>query len=662
MKIKRKSALLACLIFVLSLSGCDYSNETEKTVTVDLKEKPAYSEDEKFDISPADDFYGYVNANDLWNEEFKYGGAYSGGMYLIDNDIDDEVTGLLNEIINSDKEFEDGSEEEFIRSYYSQVKDFYQNPENRSDQTSEFDKVFNMIDKIRTPDDVMDMSAFLLTEYGTQSAANAFSITNPFKTDERILDFTELGFTGDIKKFKKNDREKTQIRNKYRDCLIGFGVDDEEAVKRADSIVYFFIDCVKDYDPDVDDSSIYNLYSEDEMKELFSNIDFEKYIRKLGITEYPYEDYNVDVPEELKTINSYLTDDNIQMWKDFFKCRFVMTYALFAPASYLNYDNAERKLTDKEILDKTANDLSTIVSALYCRKYYTEEYNKAMLEMSSKIKEAYVKMIRQSDMISDEGKELLVKKFNNISFYFGGDKRIDDEDFKDKIGENFFITSVNCNKTDFDEIGKEVDHSEWPMMSHEVNACYVSPANSIYIPRGIMHSPEFDINRSFCENLGALGVTICHELSHAFDPDGIKYDEKGQYDPEWISKADREAFEKEQERVVDFYNSRTLMDVYHIDGRKTLNENFADLGALQCVLLIADTKEEKKQIFENYAKEWSVLMLKSQVINSIKYDEHSPSQIRVNAVVMNMNDFYDVYDIKEGDKMYVAPENRVKRW
>ena len=109
-------------------------------------------------------------------------------------------------------------------------------------------------------------------------------------------------------------------------------------------------------------------------------------------------------------------------------------------------------------------------------------------------------------------------------------------------------------------------------------------------------------------------------------------------------------------------NIEIMLDVYHVNGRNTLAENLADLGAVQCILQIPDNDEDKIKIFENYAKIWHSLYMNDYVIASLTKDEHSPDLVRVNSVIMNMDDFQRIFDVQEGDGMYVAPENRVKRW
>lgn len=662
---KKISVWITVCALILSLTGCTKTEKSDKDKSDSDVKKAEFVKDESvsFDISPSEDFYGYVNANSLWDMDIKYGESNFGSLSMCNDLVLENKKDLLKRLIGSSEKFDKESPGQLIRDYY------YQCSEKKQDMTAEFDRVFEYIDSVKTPDDVISMSGKLLSEYGINVLCSFSVVQNFYSNNEYIVSFDSVDIIDDFETFMKNDTGKTGFRDKLRSYLTGFGTEYDEAEKRADSIVLFLTECGKNTDMETLEyritENMVNLYSAGEMKELFGNIDLKKCLSSYGIENYPYEKFNLCFPGQLKVINSYLTSENIQMWKDIAKFRFITEYEDFAPQSYLFYEKTDENLPEDDIMEIVLSVMAEPVSALYKEEYYTEKYEKEMSKLESDLKEAYVKMIRDTEWLSDDGKEKLVKKFENISFFFGGQEKYD---FKDSslIGKNAFFTkkniAVRSYKNMIKKIGTVPDNSEWDMYSHEVNAYYEPSANSVYVPCGIMNAPFYESGRNYYENLGGLGSVICHELSHAFDPDSIKLNYEGKYDPEWINEKDREAFEKLQQKAVDFYDTRTLMDVYYINGRKTINENFADLGGVQCVLSMADTKEDTKLICESYAKIWSDLILNTKVIDDISKDVHSPSLVRVNSVLMNMEEFYDAYDIKEGDGMYLPPEKRVKRW
>ena len=194
-----------------------------------------------------------------------------------------------------------------------------------------------------------------------------------------------------------------------------------------------------------------------------------------------------------------------------------------------------------------------------------------------------------------------------------------------------------------------------------VNAQYL-PCNSINVTVAIMQKPMFDPKASDAANLGRLGSVMAHEIGHAFDSNCINYNADGKLDPDWINAKDKEVLNERADKLADYYSKFTVMEVYHVKGEKTNGENYADLGAMECVTNIIDDKDQLRELFENYAQIWCSLMVDTNGIWAINYDEHSPGSVRVNAVLASNKKFNEVYDVKEGDGMYFPPEERVSRW
>ena len=306
------------------------------------------------------------------------------------------------------------------------------------------------------------------------------------------------------------------------------------------------------------------------------------------------------------------------------------------------------------------------VSELYVKKYYTSEKKKQLFKMYQDIKEGYGVLIRGADWLSAKTKSGLIKKLDNMLFVpVGGKiKKAEKEDEK-QIGENAFFTFINSKKKNYENslsmIGEKHDKEFSIMSSQTVNAAYTMD-NAFHITLAIMHAPYFDEKADYFTNLGGLGMVIAHEMGHAFDPNCILFDMDGNYDPEWIEEKDREKLKNRMDQMIGYYSSFVIMDVYHVNGRQTCGENFADKGGMECIMKIADTKEEKKRVFKNYARIWCTMMEDRISIEKLQTDEHSPECVRVNAVLASTEEFYEVYNVMPGDRMYVEPEKRVKRW
>ncbi|HPM75272.1 MAG TPA: M13-type metalloendopeptidase, partial [Saccharofermentans sp.] len=278
-----------------------------------------------------------------------------------------------------------------------------------------------------------------------------------------------------------------------------------------------------------------------------------------------------------------------------------------------------------------------------------------------------IDMINNCEWLSSSGKVSMIEKFNNITFCLGGPEahEINASDAL-LIGDSLFETIRNIKANEaFEHIQKlneAPDLLEWDMAPQTVNACFSPPANAIFITAAILNAPFFDLNSDYYTNLGGLGAVICHELSHAFDPMGMEYDSSGNYNPEWVSQEDRDNLDAIQSSVIDYYNDFTILEVYHVDGELTACENLADIGSVQCILSMCNNEDDIRALFINYACIWEMLFHDNVILESLTEDVHSPASTRVNAVVSCFDEFYEIFDVSEGDQMYVRPENRVRRW
>ena len=212
-------------------------------------------------------------------------------------------------------------------------------------------------------------------------------------------------------------------------------------------------------------------------------------------------------------------------------------------------------------------------------------------------------------------------------------------------------------------LNEPVSRTDIFMPMQMFNACYDPSFNNITITVAITNAPFFDAKANYYTNLGGLGMVIAHEMGHAFDSNCILFNSKGEYDPSWINQEDMDTLLERNEQAVRYFEDNFIVfGIYHVDGEQTLGENYADLGAMECITSLTKTQEDREKLFENYATIWCELGTDESIINQIAYDPHSPALVRVNAILSTTEAFYETYDVQEGDGMYIAPENRISRW
>lgn len=673
--LKKLAVLTATAI---TLSGCGVI-ETAAPFSEETKESgPVWENGRKvtlagdaveLNIRAQDDYYGYINAENLWNMSVPYGETTAGGFDEVFGGISDELDRIILDVIHSGEPYEAGSDEAIIKGFYELCAN-----EKLTDKKI-FDKIFGDINAVGCVEDLLRVSGELSYRYGCQSILPLAVIQDPKDPAHSVLCLSnEETFLGNLKEIYEEDEAVNHFREIAADLLMGLGYDYDIANEKADNIAYLWIDIAAETDFESlkkqDKEKLDNRFELSELAKFLPTSDVKDFLKSRGMKDAEIDRLStvaVLLPGQAEKINSLLNADHLEVWKDYLRCAVCSKYNAYLPEEYTLDESGDEAVEEQDILEFMKSNCYFYLSDLYYEQKYTPEMAAYMERMQGDITKAYVKMIREADWLSAQGRELFVEKFENIHFFFGGDYRrpVDVRRKKiigDTIVQSLFNISELQNRMKFEELNQETDITVWGMGAQEVNAYYSPEVNSIYVTTGIMHAPFFDAKADYYTNLGGIGTVICHELSHAFDNQGILYDKDGKYNPAWVPQVDRDAFQKVVDAVDAHYDEYALLEVYHVDGENTVSENLADLGSMQCVLSLTKTDNQRVNLFENYARIWCSLYQKDNIISYLTKDVHSPDPVRVNAVLSCFDEFYKVYNVSEEDGMYTAPERRVKRW
>jgi len=236
---------------------------------------------------------------------------------------------------------------------------------------------------------------------------------------------------------------------------------------------------------------------------------------------------------------------------------------------------------------------------------------------------------------------------------------------------------------ELNKIGKPIDRDEWFMTPQTVNAYYNPGMNEIVFPAAILQPPFFDADADDAVNYGGIGAVIGHEIGHGFDDQGSKYDGQGRLE-DWWTESDRAEFEKRTSALIEQYNGFSpaqLDGSHHVNGALTIGENIGDLGGLSIALKayrialgasgagtslddapVVDGFTAAQRVLLGWAQVWRAKGRDEEIIRRLAVDPHSPDEVRCNAVVRNVDEFYAAFDVAEGDGLYLAPEERVRIW
>lgn len=308
------------------------------------------------------------------------------------------------------------------------------------------------------------------------------------------------------------------------------------------------------------------------------------------------------------------------------------------------------------------------VGIYYGRTYFGEEAKKDVVSLVRKIIDTYKDRMRKNTFLKESTREKAISKLSTITIKMGYPDAVHDL-YKQMIvdpEETYYATSQKLNRIvlqdSLHKLGQKVDKSEWAMPGHMVNACYDPSNNDITFPAAILQKPFYSLDQSVSANLGGIGAVIGHEISHAFDNNGAHFDEHGNLF-DWWTKEDYAAFQEKTKSMIEEFDGIP----FHggkVNGQLVVSENIADNGGMAVTLQIM--REQKDPDYASYFENWGRIWCRKAREEYIQYllvnDVHSPAELRANMQPRNFSEWYETFDVKPGDGMYLAPEKRVTIW
>ena len=308
------------------------------------------------------------------------------------------------------------------------------------------------------------------------------------------------------------------------------------------------------------------------------------------------------------------------------------------------------------------------IGVYYGRKYFGEEAKADITSIVEKIIETYKERVRKNDILAEETKEKAILKLSSIKIKMGYPDNYDALFDTFKVAENasFFdaVQDIRLKKRkhDFERLNEPTDRGEWLMPGHMVNACYDPFKNDITFPAAILQKPFYSVDQKIEENLGGIGAVIGHEISHAFDNNGSHFDENGNLF-DWWKEEDFKKFEgltkdmTEQFDGIPFHGGK-------VNGGLVVSENIADDGGMAVTIEIMHTLPDPdfKAYFLNWGRIWCMKAKESYMKLLLTLDVHSPSELRANMMPRNFNEWYEAFNVKPTDKMYLPEDKRIVIW
>ncbi|MCH7751177.1 MAG: M13 family metallopeptidase [Planctomycetes bacterium] len=434
----------------------------------------------------------------------------------------------------------------------------------------------------------------------------------------------------------------------------------------------------------------YNKHAIDQMAELAPAIPWNVFFEAVGVAEL--EHLNVETPSYFVELQEIIAETPLEVWRQYLRFRLMDAYAIALPAEYVDAHFAlygkqlagvpELKPRWKRAVNtisgrRRIGALGDAVGRLYVEKHYPAEAEARMEELVRNLLKAFESSIHEITWMTPATKERALEKLSKMNTKIGHTKKWRDYSRlqvhpDDLIGNLMRSARVELQRM-LDKLGRPVNREEWFMTPQTVNAYYSASLNEIVFPAAILQPPYFDFTVDDAANYGSIGAIIGHEISHAFDDQGSKYDGDGNLN-NWWTDEDRKAFGALAQRLVDQYNGYSPLSGRSVNGKLTLGENIADLSgmsvAYKAYQLSLDGQEPPtidgwtgpQRFFLSWGQSWRRKYRDAELLSRLLVDSHSPAAYRGNGPLTNFDPFYEAFDVKPGAGLFKPPAERIRIW
>ena len=664
----------------MALTGCAQDKEAGKPA-IDLA---------NFDntTSPSEDFYqyacgGWMEANPLTPEYARYG-----IFDQLEKENQEKLKVLIEEL--GSKPQAEGSVGAKIQMMYNMGLDSLK---RNADGAA---PVAGQLKAIKAVSDMKELSA-MVGKMHVESSSPFFGFyigADEKNSTMNLLQFYQGGISMSDRDYYLLDDESTvKIRNAYREYVNRLftlaGYSEQEAAEATEAVISLETEIAKVSVDRATLRDVHKNYNKMTVKEFTSRFDFiewEIFFKETGICKS--QELNAGQIPFFEGITKVLKKTSLDDQKDYLAFKLLNAASNYLSDDFVNanFDFYGRALQGKEELQprwKSAlavvnRSLAEAFGQMYVEKYFPASSKEKMLEMVANLQTALGERIADLEWMSDETKAKAQEKLGTFIVKVGYPDKWKDYSSLEIKNDSYWAkicrANVFAHKDIMEDEGQPVDRTKWAMSPQTVNAYYNPTTNEICFPAAILQPPFFNAEADDAVNYGGIGVVIGHEMTHGFDDQGRNYDKDGNLSA-WWTEEDAEKFNERAKVLVEQYDRIIVLDSLHADGSYTLGENIADQGGLlvshQAYMNTLKGKEtpadidgftHNQRFYIGYANLWAQNLRPQEIMRRTKTDVHSLGKWRVNAALKNIDDFYTAFDIKEGDAMYLSPEERINIW
>lgn len=642
-------------------------------------------------VRPQDDFFQYACGG--WMKNNPLPAAYSryGSFDVLGEDNNKRINGILTELL--EKTYPAGTIERKLSDLYKLAMD-----EKRRDAegVTPLKPILNKLEKAKSVKDLFAIQLSLIP-YGDSEFFGLYIGADQKNAKMNIINVMQGGTTlGQKEYYLDSDPATVEIREAYKKHVVRmfkmFGFSEKAAEAKMKNVLKLETELAKVSKSNTelrDPEANYNKMTLDEFNKRYPNVQISKLLGASGINPADAKEVVVGQTEFMAGADKLIASLTPAEYRDYMEWGQIMSAAgyLSDEVAQANFDFFGKTMSGrkenhplwKRATGQVESQMGQALGKIYVGKYFPASSKERMKTLVANLQKALRKRIAAQDWMSEETKKNAYDKLDAFYVKIGyPDKWVDMKDLNIDPAKSYYQNIEECRRfwnkwTVANKIGKPVDKDEWQMYPQTVNAYYDPTTNEICFPAGILQKPFFDPSADDAFNYGAIGVVIGHEMTHGFDDQGRHYDKNGNMN-DWWTANDGDNFNKRADMYADFFSKIKVLPDLNANGRFTLGENLADHGGLQVAfeaykdatkdapLETIDGLTPDQRFFIAYSEVWAANITEAEIRQRTKSDPHSLGRWRVNGALPHINMWYDAFNVKNTDKLFIPAEQRLKLW
>jgi len=637
-------------------------------------------------IRPQDNFYRYINGGWLKRNAIPNDKTAIGSFYDLRDKADEDVKVIIEELAAT-KYLALGTDEQKVADLFRS----YMNAKQRNTAgITPIQSIITAINKLQNKDDLAEFFG-KYSSVGINNPLALYISVDAKKSSSYAIHIWQNGLNLPDKDYYFNETKRfvdlrtgyiIHIENMFDMAGISNGKSAAKNIMALEtSLAEFHWTRVESRDSE----KRYNKFATNNLNSITSKFNWQVFLAAEGVASQ--KDIIINQPNFIEGFGKVFDQTSLETWKQYLTFNTLSAFSSFLTTDLdsENFDFFSRQLNGRKEqrpqwrrgVGVVNANLGEVIGKVYVARHFTPQAKSRMSALVENLRNAYGTSIDDLTWMSDSTKKSAHVKLAAFTPKIGYPDQWEDYsqlsiNVNDLVGNIIRSRKVSSDK-ERSKLGGPIRKWEWAMTPQTVNAYYNPTVNEIVFPAAILQAPFFNMKADDAVNYGGIGAVIGHEMGHGFDDQGSKYDASGNLN-NWWTEQDLKEFSIRTKALVEQYGDYQVFDDLKVNGQLTLGENIGDLSGLTIAYKayktslngkrapLIDGLTGEQRFFMGYAQIWRSKIVEKSLRNRIATDPHSPGEFRALGSLSNMNEFYEAFNVKEGDAMYIAPEKRVKIW